>query len=197
MASKICRTMSGARPSDGSSSSRSSRPAHQRPRDREHLLLAARQGAAALSEPLPQTREQRQDSLNVFGEFAFGGDGGAYLQIFQHRHARKYASAFRRLCELEPGDLVGRQPGNVAAVEGDRPFARPRVAAHRHHQGGLAGAVGADQRDDLAGIDVEVDALERPHVAVKGGDAANGKEGSAHRPTLASTFATSSSGTPR
>ena len=48
-----------------------------------------------------------------------------------------------------------------AAGENDLAVARPRIAAHGHHQGGFAGAVGADQRDDLAGIDVEVDALER------------------------------------
>src|SRR5690606_15768302 len=43
--------------------------------------------------------------------------------------------------------------GNVFALEGDRAFARARVAAHRHQQRGLAGPVGADQRHDLALVD--------------------------------------------
>src|SRR6266851_7142950 len=41
MASKICRAIRGASPSDGSSSINSARAAHQRPADRQHLLLAA------------------------------------------------------------------------------------------------------------------------------------------------------------
>ena len=65
MASKICRTISGASPSDGSSSSRQPRPAHQRARDRQHLLLAARQRAAALGEALLQPREQRQHAVEI------------------------------------------------------------------------------------------------------------------------------------
>ena len=36
------------------------RPGHQRPADREHLLLAARQRAALLVGPLAEPREQRR-----------------------------------------------------------------------------------------------------------------------------------------
>ena len=57
-----------------------------------------------------------------------------------------------------------------------------------HHQRGFAGAVGADQRDDLAVVDVEVDALERHHAAVEGLHAAHGEERGGHSPTSASTL---------
>ena len=56
------------------------------------------------------------------------------------------------------------------------PVAGPRLAADRHHQRRLAGAVGADQGDDLALVDLEVDAAERDDLAVVGADAADGEE---------------------
>ena len=62
---------------------------------------------------------------------------------------------------------------DVAAVEDDLAVARARIAADRHHQGGFAGAIGADQRDDLAGIDLDVYAFERLDVTVIGGHSAH------------------------
>src|SRR5690606_41109954 len=53
------------------------------------------------------------------------------------------------------------------AVEDDRPAARLQDAGDGADQRGLAGAVGADERDDLAGADLEADAVERLRVAVE------------------------------
>ena len=50
--------------------------------------------------------------------------------------------------------------GVVMAVHGDRAAAGSDDAADGADQGGLAGAVGAEQGEDLAAMDVEVDALE-------------------------------------
>src|SRR5260221_8535188 len=44
------------------------RPAHQRACDRQHLLLAARERAAALVEPFAQPRKQREDAGEIGGE---------------------------------------------------------------------------------------------------------------------------------
>ena len=55
-------------------------------------------------------------------------------------------------------DQVRRHLRDVVAVVQDLARARPGVAADRHHQRRFAGAVGADQRDDLARIDLQVDA---------------------------------------
>src|SRR5215831_6481998 len=41
------------------------RPAHQRPRDRQHLLLAAREGAATLSPALMQDRKQAENASEI------------------------------------------------------------------------------------------------------------------------------------
>src|ERR1700747_3298900 len=58
------------------------------------------------------------------------------------------------------------QPCDVAAGEGDAALAGARIAENRHHQGRLAGAVGADERYDLALADVDVDAPEGGDMAV-------------------------------
>ena len=47
-------------------------------------------------------------------------------------------------------------------------FGAPRVAADGHQQRRFAGAVGADQGDDLARLDFHIDALQRLDGAVEG-----------------------------
>src|ERR1700694_4837110 len=52
-------------------------------------------------------------------------------------------------------------PGDVLAVEADRPRGGPEEPGQQVEAGGLAGAVGADQADDLARLDREVGAVDR------------------------------------
>src|SRR5262249_9469824 len=104
---------------------------------------------------------------------------------------------FRRLRKFEFRYLVRRQARDVLAGEIDRALARAWIAANRHHQGGFASPVGADQRDDFSLVDIEVHAFERHDPAVEGFNAAHREEGCGHRPTSASTLATSLSATPR
>ena len=110
MASKICRTISGARPSDGSSSS-----------SRRGRLISARPIASICCSPpdsVPprwvmrslQAREQREDALEVARRTSLrSATSRAHLQVFQHRHAREDAAAFGRLRDAQPRDLVRRQ----------------------------------------------------------------------------------------
>ena len=173
------------------------RPAHQRAADRQHLLLATRQCAAALGAAVGEPREQRENALEVGHEMSLVGHRRADLQVFEHGHARKNPAAFGRLRDAELGDLVRRQRSDIAAGEADAAVVRARIAEYRHHQGRLAGAVGADQRDDLAFMHIEVDALERKHVAVRGLDAAQREEGRRHGLASVCASASSSSATPR
>ena len=76
------------------------------------------------------------------------------------------AAALRRLRDAEARDVVGRHGGDVAAVEADRSRAGARRTEDGHHQRRFAGAVRADQRDDLALVDRDIDALERDDIAV-------------------------------
>src|SRR5262249_2160928 len=107
---------------------------------------------------------------------------------------------FRRLRDLEPRDLVSWQLRDIASGERDRALTRARIPTDCHHQRRLAGAVGADQRDDLAVSDLHVDAAQRGNMAVIGLDASHAEEWRVHRnvcSTTNSASATSSCSTPR
>jgi hypothetical protein len=75
---------------------------------------------------------------------------------------------------------VRRQVGDVAAVKINAALTRARTGEDRHHQGRLAGAVGADQGDDLAFEHVEINALEGADAAVIGLDAAHREQRLSH-----------------
>ncbi|UUZ61951.1 hypothetical protein LP418_12585 [Nocardioides sp. B-3] len=55
------------------------------------------------------------------------------------------------------------------AVQLDRPAGRRRQPEHHVDGGGLAGAVGAEEGDDLAGLDGQVDPLDRDDECAVGG----------------------------
>ena len=64
-----------------------------------------------------------------------------------------------------PGDLVGLAPGEVDAREPDCALGRLVHAGHDVEHRRLAGAVGPDQREDLALVDVEVELGDGDHAA--------------------------------
>ena len=66
--------------------------------------------------------------------------------------------------------------GDVAAVEEDRPADRVDQPADRLEQRRLAGAVGAEQRDDLALADLDVDAEQHLHPVVRHVEPAHGQQ---------------------
>ncbi len=68
-------------------------------------------------------------------------------------------------CQPLRHDAVRRIAGDVAAVEADGSGLRRDLAGEHVEQGGLAGAVGPDQRDEFSGLDVEADVRERPERA--------------------------------
>src|SRR5882724_1024828 len=57
------------------------RPAHERARDRQHLLLAARERAPALVDALAQARKQLEDAGEIGVEIAGVAESGAHLQV--------------------------------------------------------------------------------------------------------------------
>src|SRR5690349_15719860 len=60
-------------------------PTHQRPRDCEHLLFAARKRSAALIQALAQTWEEREHAFEIALELGRRGDQRTHLQVFQYR----------------------------------------------------------------------------------------------------------------
>ena len=85
---------------------------------------------------------------------------------------------------LEHHADVGAQAGELPAllgqplpVDGDLPGGDRLEPVQAAAQGRLPGAGGADQRHDLAAVDVEIDALQRLEVAEELVDAAHGDQG--------------------
>ena len=147
-----------------------------------------------------EAREQREHALEIALEIARSAVTAAPICRFSSTVMRGKMRRPSGDCAMRSRAIscVGSAVMSLA-VEDDAALARARIAEDRHHQRRLAGAVGADQGDDLALVDVEVDALERHDVAVEGLDAAHGRRErrGGHSPTSASTVSTSSSSTPR
>ena len=63
----------------------------------------------------------------------------------------------------QPDQRAGRAVigDDVVAVDGHLALGRHQDAADDADQRGLAGAVGAEQREDLAAMDIKIDALKR------------------------------------
>ena len=70
----------------------------------------------------------------------------------------------------EPGTrgIARRGVGHVAAVEAHPAGIDRQQSRQRAQHGGLAGAVGAEQRNHLAGRDLEIDAVQHANLAVAG-----------------------------
>ena len=60
---------------------------------------------------------------------------------------------------------MDRQPGDIGALEQDAAAGRPQHADQHAQERRLAGAVGADQAEQLAFGDGQIDAGERVHAA--------------------------------
>ena len=65
------------------------------------------------------------------------------------------AGFLRQVAHAEAGPAVHRQRGDVLAVEQDLAVVGRDLAGGHAEAGGLAGAVGAEQADDLAGVDLK------------------------------------------
>ena len=151
---------------------------HQRPPDGEHLLLTTRQRAGLLELALAQAREQLVDPR------VLGREGAAvlarerpHLQVLLDVHPREHPAALGALADAERHDLVRLAAVDPLAAQPDLALARSEEAGDRAQRRGLAGAVGPDQRDDLALIDREADAAQRVDRAVVGVDVLELEEG--------------------
>ena len=87
------RTISGARPSVGSSISRSVGIVIERPADGQHLLLAARELVRRVLRALAQPREELDARARA--STAAGAPARGHLEILAHAQRRKDAPALR------------------------------------------------------------------------------------------------------
>src|SRR5918911_688625 len=86
------------------------RPGHERPRDRELLLLAARERGGRQAQPLAERREELEQALavSVVGPAAARG-GGAEPQVLRHREPREDPPALGCKPHASTDDPLRRQ----------------------------------------------------------------------------------------
>ncbi len=129
--------------------------------ERELLLLATGEVAGELVPALLQPGEGREHlvdaGLDVLGVL-LGEEPRAGLEVLLHRESGEHGLATGDLDDAGLGRLHGIGVGDVAAVEEDGAADGVDEAADGLEQGGFAGAVGAEQRDDLVLLHLDVDA---------------------------------------
>ena len=154
----------GARPSASSSIINRRGRVIIDPRQGEHLLLAARERAGRLVQPLRASSGKAAMRL-VDGLPRLGPGPARSVWPPMRRLSRTLRPGERHLPPDQEGDalvddLLGLEVGRVHAEEPDDPPVRVGQARDGAQQRGLAGAVGPEQRHHLALFDLEVDVEE-------------------------------------
>ena len=85
-------------------------------------------------------------------------------QVLQHRGILEQLDVLEGARNAEPGDRMGRHVVEPAALEFQRAAGGLVDAADQVEHRGLAGAVGADQREHLAAAHVEAHLVDREHA---------------------------------
>ena len=148
------------------------RARHERPGDRQHLLLAARHRSGELVAPLPQPGEGVAPEVDVGRHLGVPAGPGTDAQVLDHGQVVDRAPPLGDVRDAGLDHLVGPQAAQRPAVEDDLAAAleHPR---HRPQGRRLARAVGAEHHDQLPGVDVEVQAEQHLDDAVAGAQAAH------------------------
>ncbi|OQC05992.1 MAG: hypothetical protein BWX79_02174 [Alphaproteobacteria bacterium ADurb.Bin100] len=125
---------------------------HERSADSQHLLLAPGQLGAQVGLALGQAREHFIDALGCPGVRRMARadgprDGG---QVLVHRQRLEDVALLRHPADARSRALVRRQPVQHDAAEQDGAAVLVRGARQGVHQGGLARAIAAQQRQGLA-----------------------------------------------
>src|SRR5262245_10925095 len=144
------------------------RTSHQRASDREHLLLAAREGARALSPPLEEVGEQLEDALGCPHRRSPVPPGlPRNLEVLPHGQVREDAPVLRHVADPQPSHAEWWQALQVAAAQPDAALARRREPDDALEGRRLAGAIAPEEADDLALADLEGEIDEDVAVSVE------------------------------
>src|SRR5260370_18829973 len=119
---------------------------HERAPDREHLLLAAREGAAEA----PRAGRELGEELEHPGDGprvrAAAAVRGGRHEVLAHREVREHLAALGHEADPDLGDAVRREPVDRPAVEADPAAPRPPDAHGRAARRLLAPPLPAEQR---------------------------------------------------
>src|ERR1700690_1509072 len=118
--------------------------AHQRPADREHLLLASGKGCAW---PPTKLRELGKQVVDPFQPFLDGppADRSRDLEVLLDAQVAEDTPAFHTVRDAERADFVRRKAGHVDSVRNDAARIGADNARHHVREGRLPCAVGPEQ----------------------------------------------------
>src|SRR3954454_3202458 len=144
---------------------------HQRAGEGEHLLLAAAQAARDLTPALLEDGEGLEAEPEVVGDVPPRlRTVRAEQEVLLDRLPREEVAPLRDERDAHPDNALGRKPREVvldAVDAGDDPAGGGRNDPEdRVHQGALAVAVGAEERDRLAVGDAKGEAVQHVHASV-------------------------------
>ena len=133
-------------------------------------------GAALRLHLEPQLREDRR---HLVAHIPAGRNAlrGRHPDVVGDGHAVEQADFLKGAAHAAASPQMARHGGAVGAEIADASRARRKVAADDLEQGGLAGAVGADQANDLARADRERHVAQCHHAAEVAADAAHLERG--------------------
>src|SRR5438105_13009014 len=134
--------------------------------DGERLLLAARERAGHLGHALLQTGKELERPVEVGLDVGVGAQIGAHGEILSDGETFEDPPALRHVRDPARDDLVRGHAGQRAAVEDDAAAARNQQPRDGLEGGGLAGAVVAEQRHDLAAAHLEGHTAQGVDLAV-------------------------------
>src|SRR5712691_1188429 len=98
------------------------------------------------------------------------------LDVLGHRQRAEGGGDLERAPDAEAPDIARRHAGDAAAGEDDVAAVGHELAVDHVEASRLAGAVGADQRQELAVADLEADAVDRAHAAERLFEVADGED---------------------
>src|SRR5690606_35066330 len=130
---------------------------HERARDRELLLLAAGEIAAA---PLQHRAQHGEEIEHEIGKplRADAADAEPRSQVLLDRQQREDHAPLRHVADAERGARLGLRARDIGAVEEERAALRLAEARGTAEEGRLSGAVAADQAPgcDLRAAEIDV-----------------------------------------
>src|SRR4029077_4049712 len=150
---------------------------HTRAADRELLLLAAGEIAAAAREHRLQYREEREHVLGDIAVLALERTK-AGLEVFLDGEQWKNLPPLRHQTDAAPRPFIGPEGCDVGALQRDRSAGNRILPDHRAQQTGLADAVAPQYASHLARLRRDRHAAERLRRAVIEADVVDLQHGS-------------------
>ena len=143
---------------------------HKRPRHPQHLTLPATEGSRLFPHLLLQDGEKLEGLVNLLPHLGFGPCVSPHFQILQNRQRGENVPKLRDIAKPLLHLFIRFQIGHVLTFPGDRPAINGHVSHDGLHQGGFAGAVGADDGHHFLLFQIDGNAVQDLRFTVSGGN---------------------------